>query len=251
VIAERRKADVFFLPGIIAPAAQRYAPLLKQLDDVNAVLKDLEVYRGETPPVEYSMATETDGLLRDADQAGVKQFHLYGHSGGGAVALAFAVAHPDRVLTLALDEPASDFTDEGNADYGWPDFERALELQPSESMSEFLKLQVAPGVALSPPPQGSPPPWMAKRPAGVRAFIKALRGHHIAADRYRAFDKPVYFSWGSLTHPRWALMERRLSRLFPNFRSEQFSGLHHLNTSHAAEPQRVASRLRELWDRAV
>jgi len=250
VIAERRKADVFFLPGIIAPAAQRYAPLLKQLDDVNAVLKDLEVYRGETPPVDYSIATETDGVLRDADQAGVKQFHLYGHSGGGAVALAFAVAHPDRVLTLALDEPASDFTDEGNADYGWPDFDRALELPPSESMSEFLKLQVAPGVALSPPPQGSPPPWMAKRPAGVRAFIKALREHHIAADRYRAFDKPVYFSWGSLTHPRWALMERRLSKLFPNFHSEQFAGLHHLNTSHAAEPQRVASRLRELWDRA-
>src|SRR5689334_23698683 len=51
VTVERHQPDVFFLPGIVAPAAQRYAPLLKQLDDVNAVLKDLEVYRGDAPPV--------------------------------------------------------------------------------------------------------------------------------------------------------------------------------------------------------
>jgi hypothetical protein len=118
-------------------------------------------------------------------------------------------------------------------------------------MSEFLKLQVAPGVAVAPLPRGVPPLWMAKRPAGVRAFIQALREHHIDADSYRAFDKPVYFSWGSLTHPRWTLMERRLSNLFPNFRSEEFDGLHHLNTSHTAEPKRVAARLRELWERAA
>jgi pimeloyl-ACP methyl ester carboxylesterase len=245
-MAERRRPEVFFLPGIIAPAAQRYAPLLKHLENVDAVLKDLEVYRGDAPPAAYSMATETDGLLRTADEAGVERFHLYGHSGGGAVALAFAVAHPNRVLTLALDEPASDFTDEGNAEYGWPAFDRVLQSQPSESMSEFLKLQVAPGVTL-PPPQGAQPPWMGKRPGGVRAFIEALRAHHIVDDAYRAFDKPVYFSWGSLTHPRWTLMERRLSKLFPNFSSEVFEGLHHLNTSHAAEPQRVASRLTALW----
>jgi len=251
VTAERLHADVFFLPGIIVPAALRYAPLLHQLDDVNAVLKDLEVYRGDAPPVAYSVTMEIDGLRRAADEAGLERFHLYGHSGGGAVALAFAVAHPGRVLTLALDEPASDFTDQGNAEYGWLDYDRVLQLQPSESMSEFLKLQVAPGVALPPPPQGAPPPWMAKRPAGVRAFVEALREHHIDADSYRAFDKQVYFSWGSLTHPRWTLMERRLSKLFPVFSSEKFEGLHHLNTSHMAEPQRVASRLRELWQRAA
>ena len=244
------KRDVFFLPGIIAPAAQRYEPLLKHLEDVNAVMKDLEVYRGDAPPTPYSMRTETDGLLRAADEAGIERFHLYGHSGGGAVALAFAVAHADRVLTLAIDEPASDFTDEGNAEFGWSDFDRVLRLPPTESMPEFLKLQVAPGVALPPPRTGPQPPWMVKRPAGIRAFVEALRAHHVADDDYRAFDKPVYFSWGSLTHPRWTSMEQRLSKLFPNFSSEMFAGLHHLNTSHTAEPQRVAARLTELWARA-
>jgi pimeloyl-ACP methyl ester carboxylesterase len=239
--------SVFFLPGIIAPATIRYAQLLQHLDDAEVLLKDLEVYRDDAPPAAYSITTETDGLLRAADEAGVERFHLYGHSGGGAVALAFAVMHADRVLTLALDEPASDFTDEGNAEFGWPDFDSVLRMPPAGSMSAFLKLQVGSDVALPPPPQGAPAPWMAKRPAGLRAFLEALRAHHVAGDRYRTFDKPVFFSWGSLTHPRWRSMERRLSKLFPSFTSEMFEGLHHLNTSHMAEPQRVAARLRELW----
>jgi hypothetical protein len=107
----------------------------------------------------------------------------------------------------------------------------------------------APGVPLPPPPGGTPPAWMAKRPAGIRAFIGALRAHHMTEYDYRGFEKPVYFSWGSLTHQRWSSMERRLSKLFPNFSSEVFEGLHHLNTSHKAEPQRVAARLTALWQR--
>lgn len=239
--------NVIFLPGIIAPAAQRYERLLHHLDGVNALVKDLEVYREDVPPNGYSIATEVEGVLRLADLAGLERFHLYGHSAGGAVALAVAASNADRLLTLALDEPASDFTDQGNAVYGWPEFDRVLALPPAESIPEFLKLQVAPEVSLPPPATGERPPWMAKRPAGVRVFIGALRSYSVAANTYRAFDRPVYFSWGSLTHPRWALMERRLRSLFPDFRSERFEGLHHLNTSHAAEPERVAERLTTFW----
>ena len=97
--------DVVFLPGIIAPAARRYEPLLRHLVDVNPVVKDLEVYRDDAPPAGYSIATEVDGVLRAADEADVERFHLYGHSGGGAVALAVALAHGDRVLTLASMNP--------------------------------------------------------------------------------------------------------------------------------------------------
>jgi pimeloyl-ACP methyl ester carboxylesterase len=244
------KRDVVFLPGIIAPAARRYEPLLRYLVDVNPIVKELEVYRDDSPPDGYSIATEVDGVLRAADEAGVERFHLYGHSAGGAVAIALSLTHRERVLTLAVDEPASDFTDQGNADYGWPEFDRVLRLPASDSTAEFLKLQVAPGVALPPPPGGTPPAWMAKRPAGMRAFIEALRAHHLTEHDYRAFDKPVYFTWGSLTHQRWRSMERRLSALLPNFSSEMFEGLHHLNTSHTAEPQRVAARLTTLWQHA-
>jgi hypothetical protein len=60
----------------------------------------------------------------------------------------------------------------------------------------------------------------------------------------------VYFSLGSRTHPRWILMRQRLAGLFPDFTAEVYEGLHHLNTSHQAQPERVATVLSGLWARA-
>jgi len=237
---------LILLPGIVAPAAIRYHDLLQHLDGLSAMVKDLEVYREPQPPSNYSITHEVEGLARAADDAGFDRFHLYGHSGGGAIALAFAAAHPERLSSLAVDEPASDFSDECNATYGWEEFDRASALPPAEATRAFLALQVSSSVELPPPPD-IPPPWMSTRPAGIRAFIRAARSHRVALDAYRRFTAPVYFSRGSLTHPRWELMEKRLSTVFPRFSSEVFEGLHHLNTSHQAEPQRVAGRLRAFW----
>jgi len=241
---------VIFLPGIIAPAAIRYGPLVERLPDVNVLVHDLAVYDGDTPPTDFSVATELDALEHAADTAGFERFHLYGHSGGGAVALAYAVTRGDRLVSLAVDEPASDFTAEGDLVYGWPEFDKALELPPGPSTAAFMRLQVAEDVELPPPAEGAPPPWMAKRPAGIRAFVVALREHRVEPREYTSFAKPVYFSRGSRTHPRWAAMQERLGRLFPDFTGEVYDGLHHLNTSHQAEPDRVAATLTDFWERA-
>jgi pimeloyl-ACP methyl ester carboxylesterase len=83
---------------------------------VRTYAKELEVYTLSPPPDEYAIADEVEGLLAAARRAGVERFHLYRHSGGGAVALAFTAAHPERVLSLLLDEPAFDFSDEMRAD---------------------------------------------------------------------------------------------------------------------------------------
>jgi hypothetical protein len=42
-------------------------------------------------------------------------------------------------------------------------------------------------------------------------------------------------------------MDARLSRAFPRYGSVVFEGIHHLFTSHQAQPRRVAELLRELW----
>jgi pimeloyl-ACP methyl ester carboxylesterase len=241
---------VIFLPGIIAPAAIRYGPLVERLVDVDAVVRDLAVYDEDEPPADFSITTELVALDRAADDAGFTAFHLYGHSGGGAVALAYAVSHGDRVRSLAVDEPASDMTAEGDAVYGWPEFDEAVLLPPAESMAAFMRLQVAEDVVLPEPPAGNPPQWMAKRPAGIRAFVGALRRHRIEPTDYASFGSPVYFSRGSRTHPRWEAMQKRLAGLFPNFTGEVFEGLHHLNTSHQAEPDRVAATLTAFWRQA-
>lgn len=242
--------SVIFLPGIIAPAAIRYGPLVERLANVNVLVRDLAVYDTNEPPTDFSIATELDAFDRAADAAGFERFHLYGHSGGGAVALAYAAARGDRLTSLAVDEPASDFTREGNEAYGWPEFDKALMLPAAEAMNAFMRLQVAQDVQLPEPPEGPPPPWMAKRPAGIRAFVAAIREHRIAPREYARFTAPVYFSRGSRTHPRWAAMQERLGLLFPDFTAEVFEGLHHLNTSHQAEPDRVALTLVNFWERA-
>ncbi len=243
--------DIVFLPGTIAPAEVRYRALLDRLPGVNPVLKDLHVYSSDEPPPGYSIQDEIDSIEKATNDAGLERFHLYGHSGGGACALAYGVAHRERVLSLAVDEPATDFTSADLSDPYYDEIDEAARLPQPESVAAFLRLQVAPGVALPPPPDGPPPPWMSQRPAGLRVFAEAIRRHHLEPAEYAEFDQPVLFTLGSLTHPRWRTMRDRLQRCFPNFAPEEFSGLHHLNTSHQAEPDRTAALLSDFWARAT
>ena len=43
-------------------------------------------------------------------------------------------------------------------------------------------------------------------------------------------------------------MQTRLAGWFPDFTGEVYEGLHHLNTSHQAEPDRVAATLVAFWE---
>lgn len=242
--------DVIFLPGIVAPAALRYAPLLEHLDGVDGIPKELDVYADDEAPPDYAIDTEVVGIRAAADRAGLARFHLYGHSGGGACALAFAAAHPERLLSLVVEEPATDFSDADRSDPYHDEILAAESLPGPEAVGAFLRLQVAPGVEPPPRPEGPPPPWMATRPAGIRAFTRAIAGHRVDPSRYEAFRPPVLYTHGSLSHPRWTVMRDRLASRFPDFSSELFDGLHHLNTSHQAEPERTAALLRALWARA-
>jgi len=242
--------NALFLPGIIAPASIRYAPLLPHLKGVGACVCDLAVYAGAEPPADYSIDTEIASIDANADRAGFDRFHLYAHSGGGACALAYIAKRPDRVLTLTVDEPASDLTAADHADPYWKLIDEARSLPDREATVAFLKLQLAPDVE-PPIPPGPPPPWLAKRPAGIRAISRELERYEVDPARYRAFKAPVLYTHGSKSHPRWLAMRDRLAGLFPDFRSELFEGLHHLNTSHQAEPARTADLLRAHWARAA
>lgn len=248
---ENGRFPVVFLPGIIMPAALRYAPLMRELgDSVHAVTKDLEVYATNSPPETYSIEAEVEGISRAADHAGFERFHLYGHSGGGASALAYVASQPERVLSLALDEPATDFDPKQQAEMRAA-LSRVAGLPPQEGTRYFLQRQLAPGVPLPPPPEGPPPPWMAKRPAGIQAFMKAISEYALDTDRLRAFNRPVYYNYGNLSEPGWLAMRDRLTALFPVITIELYEGASHLNTSHQHAPARVAAALRELWQRAA
>ena len=199
------------------------------------------------PPPGYSVDMEVDAVSRTADAAGWDRFDLYGHSGGGAIALAYVAAHPERVRSLAVDEPAYDFLESAETREYWSEIDAAGRLPERDRLPAFLKLQLGPGVALPPLPTGTPPPWMASRPAGVKALTTTFTQHRVDPNSYRRYAAPVYFSYGSLSHPYWLGMRDRLAALFPDFTAERYDGLHHLNTSHQAEPVRVAVALRRHW----
>jgi hypothetical protein len=150
------------------------------------------------------------------------------------------------VLSLALDEPGTDFTPAGLIP-SYEEIDAAMALPPPASIAAFMRLLVAPGVTPPPLPDGPPPEWMANRPAALPVFVQALREHHLDPTAYAAFTQPVLFTFGSLTNPRWRVMRDRLQDYFPDFTSQEFEGLHHLNTSHQAEPDRTAEILMNFW----
>jgi pimeloyl-ACP methyl ester carboxylesterase len=89
---------VILLPGLVLPADLAYRALIQALGpEVQAVAKDLELYKTDEPPADWTLDIEVDGVQREADERGWQTFHLVGYSGGGAVALAFAAKHPDRL----------------------------------------------------------------------------------------------------------------------------------------------------------
>jgi pimeloyl-ACP methyl ester carboxylesterase len=241
------RIPAIFLPGIVMPAEIRYLRLFEALgDDVDAVAKDLEVYRGPVPPPRYTFAMEIEGIARAADEHGFDRFHLYGHSGGAACALAFTAFHPDRVLTLAIDEPATDFSPEDREEIRRV-FLPMLDLPPDEQMAAFLRAQLREDVEPPPPPPGRPQPWMEVAPAAIRAFVVALSEADVPIEQLRNFDHPVYYSYNELSNETWERKRKRLDELLPNITVERYEGLHHLNSSSSAEPQRVAAALRRLW----
>ena len=243
---------VVLLPGGVLPAEPAYAALLGVLGErVDAVAKDLEVYAGEEPPSDFSLATEVKGIVREADAHHFERFHLVGYSGGGASSLAFTALHGERLLSLALLEPAWAGNKRAADEEALMQRFRMLEpLPPDQFMAGFLRLQLAPGVEPPPPPGGPPPPWMAKRPAGLRAFIKAFDSGDLDIDALRAFDRPVYFALGGRSNPDYyGRMADRLARIFPDFTLETFPDRHHFDPPHRIEPERLSKSLLALWQR--
>ena len=105
-------APVVLLPGILVPARARFAALMAALDGREPWPEELEVRAGDAPPAGYTVDDEVAGLSAFLDERGVGRVHLYGHSAGASIALAFTAEHGDRVLSLALDELATDFSAE-------------------------------------------------------------------------------------------------------------------------------------------
>ena len=245
---------VILLPGSVLPAELAYPPLIEALGpDVDAIAKELEVYAEPEPPAGYSLDDEVSGILREADARGWDRFHLVGYSGGGAASLAFAARHAERLSSLVLLEPA------WAGSWNLSDAEQAIwqahldlpGLPPAQFLSEFTRLALKPGISPPARPAGDPPPWMAKRPAGIQAFLRTFETYDLDREALRRFDRPVLFVLGGLSNPDYyAQIGERLGRVFPDFEVKVFEDRHHFDPPHRVEPDRLAQQLERFWARA-
>jgi pimeloyl-ACP methyl ester carboxylesterase len=244
------RLPVMFIPGGISPAAVTYGPLLEMLkDEVRPLLKDLEVYAAGTPPPEYGLELEIEGIKRTAEASGLESFHLVEYSGG--LSLAFTARYPEWVRSLALIEPgwiADDTWRREEAAY-WSELGRVMALPPEERLRAGMALNVRPGVQMTSPPPGPPPPWMASRVANGAAMYRAYNDYNLDLERLHRFRRPVYLALGTLSPPIFERNAKLLTSLFPNIQVEAYKARQHLDPPHRAEPERVARALRELWAR--
>jgi pimeloyl-ACP methyl ester carboxylesterase len=247
------KPQVICVPGSVAPAAQRYKPLIDRVGvAADFYLKDLEVYREATPPATYSVDEELDAIDRFADSNGLKHFHLVGYSGGGFISLAYSGTRPDRVISLGVFEAAripGTLTESEEAFFSG--LVRKLEgLQGDQFMSTFIREQVKPGAVLSPPPPGPVSHEMQKRPAGIAALTRAFNAYPFDRELLRSAPFPVFYAYADLSHSEQALKAEILAGLFADIHVVRYAGIHHFVPPEMIYTSQHTGALLDLWQQA-
>ncbi len=242
--------DVVLVPGGIAPAALTYGPLMKLLEGrARMAPKDLEVYAADSLPPGYTIEAEARAIGTHATSQRMDRFHLVGFSGGGAASLVFTALHPERVLSLALTEPAW-IGNRGQtpAERAWWDSaDTTFQLSDELFMRGFASSEMAPGVPPPPPPPGPAPDWMRLRPAGLRAMMRAFKSSDFEPRELARFTGPVYYAVGELSAPIYHAQAERLAEVLPDLTVEVYEGTSHMHPPHLAEPERYARALERLW----
>jgi pimeloyl-ACP methyl ester carboxylesterase len=244
------KPQVICLPGSVAPAASRYAPLKAAIGDRAALhLKDLELYRTDAPPGDYSIEMELAAVDQFAASLGLDRFHLIGYSGGGMISLAYAGTRPERLLSLGLFEAARVPGDLTPAERNFFDQlnTKLSGLQGPDFMSAFVREQVKPGAVLPPPPP--PNPEMRKRPAGIAALMRVFESYRFDRDLLRRGTFPVFYAYGDLSHEEQALKAGVLAQLFPDIHVRRFEGIHHFVAPDEIYTPKHTQALLDIWER--
>lgn len=110
-IAGIGEPPVVLLPGGLT-GWQAWLPLVPALSADRVVVRvqpicNAEGLAGRPGDPTYDAEVERQSIGMTLDEAAVSEMHLVGWSNGGRMALDFALAHPERVLTLTLIEPAA------------------------------------------------------------------------------------------------------------------------------------------------
>jgi 3-oxoadipate enol-lactonase len=213
--------------------------------DYRVLVMDLRGHgRSEAPSdrQSYSVALMTQDVEALVELAGFQRYHLVGHSMGGTIVQEIALRHPERLLSLTLEDTALKFS-----------------VQPDDAMFQFraqriqaaLRNGMPAAAALTPPslPPHMPPERLEETNErlahmSVDAFVgaaQALFNWEGSGDRASQIPTPTLIVCGDLDTPALVEASRRLAELIPNASLEVIP-----EASHSPQWERP-----ELFNRAL
>ena len=204
-----------------------------------------------------SLADEV-ALLRPVLAAASEPFHLVGHSYGGAVALAAALAEPERVASLVLFEPvlfsvliAEDPTQPAAREIVAVRDETVAALErgdPHASGARFVDYWMGDGAwAVMPAPRREA---LASAMSGVRAEWDAAFREPTPLSAFAALDVPVLYITGSESPASARGVARLLTKTLPRVTTIEVEGAGHMGP--VTHPDRVNALIeRYLTDGAI
>jgi pimeloyl-ACP methyl ester carboxylesterase len=161
---------------------------------------------------DYSLGAQETDLLRVLDALPVEQAHLVGAGYGGTIALAFALAHPERVRSLALINPHVAWTPQGREE--WARFLEGYERSGRPPLADYASVIVGRWFGSRFPDRE---PWVVpfvdlmlrrQTSAALVASLRSWLGTELAPETDS--EVPILLLWGERVGP--PAEERRLHR---------------------------------------
>lgn len=226
---------LIFLHGIGGDAESWRAQLDDFSNEYRAIAWDMPGYGDSAPLEEMTFPALVDSVLVLLDRLSIERAHLIGHSLGGMIAQAFAIAHPERLRSLTLTATSAAFGKRvgGELDLTWRDSfvdQRLGPLDRGASMTELAPKLVQGLVGDEPDPKGLEQAIlsMAAVPeAGYRAAIHCLTefDQDAALADIRTPTLLISGEKDPVAPPR---VMRRMAKTMPDARFEVLQGSGHL-----------------------
>lgn len=180
-------------------------------------------------PEDYSLQWEVDALSRTIDVRALKNFDLIAWSYGAAIALSYAIHHPEQIRSLVLIEPPAIWVLSPERKAGLEDDRKAIAtLAPGPVTDDQLAwfTHFAGFVPQHVDPRTLPPwPSWSVHKQSLRIGDAAFR-HEDELELARSFTKPVLLVKGSGSAEFLHAIIDTLDRIFPNGSTVEFPGGH-------------------------
>jgi pimeloyl-ACP methyl ester carboxylesterase len=178
----------------------------------------------------YDAEVERESIGMTLEEAGVSEMHLVGWSNGGRIALDFALAHADRVLTLTLVEPAAYWLVAGEEESARSFHEYLVRLAGRDVTDDDLRqFLVRAGLGPEDADFASLPQWefwSSCRQALSWGGEKMTRSAAAGIEGFERLDIPTLLIRGRSTSPWLRAVAGRLAREMPKAKLVELDGGH-------------------------